>query len=61
MKPRLLIGVIEALEKLQKAQEHIPVYEAVLKRTGDKKQALDVLLLVVEMDQEQDLKKASNS
>lgn len=49
MKNTQLWLVIEALEKVGRAQKFQPVYDAVLKKTGDKKQALEAQIYVTQV------------
>lgn len=51
----LVCDVLEAIEKMNKWR---PLYLAVLKETGDKKQAAEVVKWADEMEQEIDLKRA---
>jgi hypothetical protein len=48
----LIADVIEALENVKKWR---PLYEAVLKATGDKEQALLVVKMVERMDRENEI------
>lgn len=47
--------IFEVLEAIEKVQKYLPVYRAVLKHTGDKKQALDAVLFVAKAEDELEL------
>lgn len=52
MNPQILDDIVEAIENMKKWR---PIYEAVLKHTGDKKQALDAVLYLKQIEEQYDL------